>query len=93
MRSSPSLPIEPVECDGNAARRRVGIDMNVRTRKAVGCFAFLAYLTIYALLAASLGVALFPLIPTWAQLIYYAIAGIIWIFPLKPFFGWINRAE
>ena len=22
-----------------------------------------------------------------------AVAGIIWIFPLKPFFGWINKAE
>ncbi|MFN3294995.1 MAG: hypothetical protein ACK414_16375, partial [Gemmobacter sp.] len=35
--------------------------MNVRTRKAVGCFAFWAYLAIYALLAASLGVAEPPL--------------------------------
>lgn len=67
--------------------------MNVRTRKAVGCFAFLAYLAIYALLAASLGVALFPIIPAWAQLIYYAIAGIIWIFPLKPLFDWMNKAQ
>ena len=67
--------------------------MNVRTRKAVGCFAFLAYLTIYALLAASLGVALFPILPAWAQLIYYAIAGIVWIFPLKPLFGWMNKAQ
>jgi hypothetical protein len=93
LRSSPSLPIEPVERDGNAARRRVGEAMHIRTRKAVGCFAFLAYLTIYALLAASLGVALFPILPTWAQLIYYAIAGIVWIFPLKPLFGWMNKAE
>ncbi len=67
--------------------------MNVRTRKAVGCFAFLAYLVIYALLAASLGVALFPILPAWAQLIYYAIAGIVWIFPLKPLFAWMNKAE
>ncbi|MBN8606991.1 MAG: DUF2842 domain-containing protein [Caulobacterales bacterium] len=67
--------------------------MNVRTRKAVGCFAFLAYLAIYALLAASLGVALVPLVPTWAQLIYYAVAGIVWIFPLKPVVGWMNKAE
>jgi hypothetical protein len=67
--------------------------MNVRTRKAVGCLAFLAYLAIYALLSASLGVALFPIIPAWAQLIYYAIAGIIWIFPLKPLFGWMNKTQ
>jgi membrane protein implicated in regulation of membrane protease activity len=65
--------------------------MEMRARKALGCFVLLAYIAVYALLAASLGVALVPLIPTWAQLIYYAIAGIVWIFPLKPLFAWMNR--
>ena len=65
--------------------------MEMRTRKAIGCFVLLTYIAVYAVLAASLGVALAPLIPTWAQLIYYAVAGVIWIFPLKPLFGWMNR--
>lgn len=65
--------------------------MEMRARKALGCFVILAYIAVYAVLAASLGVALVPLIPIWAQLIYYAIAGIVWIFPLKPLFGWMNR--
>jgi len=65
--------------------------MKIRTRKALGCFILLAYIAIYTVLAASLGVALVPLIPTWAQLIFYALAGIVWIFPLKPLFAWINR--
>jgi len=66
--------------------------MDARTRKALGCFALLAYLAVYALLAASLGLALAPYLPTWAELLYYAIAGIVWIFPLKPLFAWMNRA-
>ncbi|MGE0530677.1 MAG: DUF2842 domain-containing protein [Hyphomonadaceae bacterium] len=65
--------------------------MKIRTRKALGCFILLAYIAIYTVLAASLGVALVPLIPTWSQLIFYAVAGIVWIFPLKPLFAWINR--
>lgn len=65
--------------------------MKIRTRKALGCFILLAYIAIYTVLATSLGVALVPLIPTWAQLIFYAVAGIVWIFPLKPLFAWINR--
>ncbi len=65
--------------------------MKIRTRKALGCFILLAYIAIYTVLAASLGVALVALIPTWAQLIFYAVAGIVWIFPLKPLFAWINR--
>jgi hypothetical protein len=67
--------------------------MNMRTRKAIGCFGLLAYLGVYAVLAATLGLALTSLIPTWAQLVYYAIAGIIWIFPLKPLFSWMNRPD
>lgn len=67
--------------------------MNMRTRKAAGCLALLGYLAIYAILAASLGVALFPVVPAWAQLIYYAIAGIVWIFPLRPLFRWMNKPD
>ena len=65
--------------------------MDIRTRKAVGCAVLLVYLGAYALTAAGIGVALSPLMPTWAELVYYAIAGIVWIFPLKPLFGWMNR--
>jgi len=64
--------------------------MNMRQRKAAGCAVLSAYLTVYAGLAASLGVVLAPVIPGWAQLIYYAIAGVVWIFPLKPLFAWMN---
>lgn len=67
--------------------------MDVRVRKALGCFVLLAYIAVYTVMAASLGVALIPVLPTWAQLVFYAIAGVIWIFPLKPLFGWINRAQ
>lgn len=62
-------------------------------RKAVGCFALLTYLAVYALLAASVGVALAPMLPSWAELIYYAVAGIVWIAPLRPLFAWMNRAR
>jgi hypothetical protein len=60
--------------------------MDARTRKAVGCFALLAYLAAYALLAASIGGALAPRLPAWGELVYYAAAGIIWIFPLRRCF-------
>jgi predicted membrane channel-forming protein YqfA (hemolysin III family) len=64
--------------------------MNIRTRKAIGCFALLAYLAVYALVAATLGAALLPILPGWAELIFYVAAGFIWVFPLKPLFGWMN---
>ncbi len=67
--------------------------MDMRTRKALGCFALLAYMAVYAAIAATIGAALAPLVPIWAQLVFYAVAGVIWIFPLKPLFGWMNRGS
>ena len=66
--------------------------MNQRARKALGSLALLAYMGAYAALAATLGAALLPVLPAWAELVFYAVAGVIWIFPLKPMFGWMNRS-
>ena len=65
--------------------------MNARTRKAFGCFLLLAYLAVYAALAATLGAYIWARAPNWAGLIYYALAGVIWVLPLKPLFGWMNK--
>ena len=65
--------------------------MNPRTRKALGCFVLLAYLALYAALAATLGAYILAHAPHWAALIYYVVAGIIWVLPLKPLFAWMNR--
>lgn len=65
--------------------------MNQRTRKAVGSLALLLYIGAYAVLAATIGAALLPVSPAWAELLFYALAGVIWIFPLKPMFAWMNR--
>ncbi len=65
--------------------------MNTRTRKALGCFVLIAYLGLYAAGAATLGGYILEHAPHWAALIYYGVAGVIWVLPLKPLFGWMNR--
>ena len=65
--------------------------MNMRTRKAVGCVGLIAYLVLYAGVAATLGAWLLPHLPFWGELLYYALAGVVWTFPLKPLFAWMNR--
>jgi membrane protein implicated in regulation of membrane protease activity len=67
--------------------------MNQQARKAIGCGGLLLYIGLYAVGAATLGALLAPALPAWAELIYYAVAGVIWIFPLKPLFGWMNRRD
>lgn len=65
--------------------------MDMRARKALGCAALLLYLGLYAGAAALLGAALLPVLPGWAELAFFSVAGVIWIFPLKPLFAWMNR--
>ncbi len=65
--------------------------MDMRTRKALGCAVLLLYLGLYAGAAALLGAALLPVLPPWAELAFFAAAGVIWIFPLRPLFAWMNR--
>lgn len=67
--------------------------MNIRARKAIGCAGLLAYMGLYAVLAATLGAYLLPILPFWAELLFYAVAGIIWIFPMKPLFDWMKRGS
>jgi len=66
--------------------------MNIRTRKAIGCAGLLAYLAIYAAIAATLGGLLAEHAPNYALIAYYAIAGVAWVAPLKPLFAWMNGA-
>lgn len=67
--------------------------MQQSTKKAIGCAALLTYMALYAAAAAALGAALIPHLPAWGELAYYAVAGVIWIAPLKPLFVWMNRAD
>jgi hypothetical protein len=66
--------------------------MEARARKALGCFVLLADLALFTIGAATLAGALLPRAPAWAQLVFFAVAGIVWIAPLRPLFAWMNRA-
>jgi len=65
--------------------------MRTHTRKALGCLGLLTYLAVYAAAAATLGGALTPVLPAWGELVYYAVAGVVWIFPLRPLFIWMKQ--
>lgn len=64
--------------------------MNKGLRRALGSGALLLYLGLYVALAAGLGAQLAPALPTWAQLCFFAVAGVAWVFPLRPLFRWMN---
>jgi len=66
--------------------------MSPSARKALGSFALIAYMLVFIGFAAVLGERVLANTPWWVALIYFVIAGVIWAAPLKPLFGWMNKA-
>lgn len=61
-------------------------------RKPAGIFGILTYIVLWAILVASLAswVGKWPIL---AQAIFYLVAGIVWIFPLKPVLKWMETGH
>jgi len=66
--------------------------MPARIRKALGAAALLLYICGFIVLAIWLSDLLLGGAPIWLQLVYFAVAGIIWVAPLKPLFRWMNNS-
>ena len=61
-------------------------------RKPAGIFAILGLIAIWAALVASLA----PTVGEWpvlAQALFYLVAGIVWILPLKPLLLWMETGR
>jgi hypothetical protein len=61
-------------------------------RKPTGIFAILALITVWAVLVVSLSGAVSKW-PILVQAIFYLIAGIAWILPLKPLLRWMETGR
>jgi hypothetical protein len=61
-------------------------------RKPAGIFAILAMIVIWAVIIASLAGTVGDW-PVLAQAIFYLIAGIAWILPLKPLLRWMETGR
>ena len=61
-------------------------------RKPVGVFGILAIITLWVVLVASLSGS----VGTWpvlVQALFYLVAGLAWILPLKPLLQWIETGR
>jgi hypothetical protein len=61
-------------------------------RKPAGIFAILALITVWAMLVVSLS-ATVSRWPVLVQAIFYLVAGIAWIAPLKPLLAWMETGR
>ena len=67
--------------------------MPIRLRKFIGLMVLLAWLFVYVMLAVGLAMRLLPGAHWTAQLLFYAVAGIAWVFPARYLITWISKIE
>ena len=62
-------------------------ELEPRSRPTIAIFMILAVIAVWALLVASVS----PFVSRWpgaVQLLFYLVAGFIWVLPLKPILRW-----
>jgi hypothetical protein len=62
-----------------------------RTKKLIATLALLFWLPLYALAAMHVGVAVLPDAGPFLTLVYYALAGTVWILPVGLLLPWMHR--
>jgi hypothetical protein len=65
--------------------------MSPRIKKLIGAIVIVVWLPIYALAATGVGVRVLPHAPWYVVLLYYALAGTLWIIPIGLMFPWMYR--
>lgn len=61
------------------------------TKKLIGTIVILIWVPIYALLAMRIGISVLPGANPFVELLYYAIAGTVWIVPIGLMIPWMTR--
>jgi hypothetical protein len=67
--------------------------MPLRTRKLIGAIALLAFLAVYALGAMMVAVVLQVSASKAAEIIYYPVAGLLWVLPAMWLVKWMLRPD
>ncbi|HEX2256295.1 MAG TPA: DUF2842 domain-containing protein [Afifellaceae bacterium] len=67
--------------------------MRQRVRKLVGTIALLAFIGLYALLVMALAASRLAELSGPAQLVFYAVAGLLWVLPAGLIVSWMQRPD
>ena len=62
-------------------------------RKLIGAALLLVFVTVYALVAMTIGAARLPGTSIWVQTAYYAVAGLFWVIPAGLIIKWMQRPD
>lgn len=67
--------------------------MTPRTRKFVGAIILLVFLAAYALIAMLVAVVLQVNASKLVELVYYVVAGLLWVLPAGTLITWMQRPD
>jgi hypothetical protein len=67
--------------------------MSPRTKKLIGTLGLLLWIFIYSLLVMRVAVSVLPDAHWAIELLFYAIAGTAWIFPVGFLLPWMHREK
>ena len=67
--------------------------MRQRTRKLIGAMVLLVFIAFYALLAMMVAAALQVNASKAVELIYYVLAGLLWVLPAGALITWMLRPD
>jgi ABC-type Na+ efflux pump permease subunit len=68
--------------------------MTIRTRKFVGTIILIVMLTVYALLALAAAIVLqVQDANKFVELVYYVVAGLLWVIPAAFVVSWMQRPD
>jgi hypothetical protein len=67
--------------------------MTPRTRKLAGTIVLLLFLSVYALVAMLVAVVLQVNASKTVELIYYVVAGLLWVLPAGALITWMQRPD
>jgi hypothetical protein len=67
--------------------------MPIRTRKFIGAIVLLAFLAVYALAAMMVAVVLQVSASKLAEIVYYPLAGLLWLPPAMWVVKWMQRPD
>lgn len=67
--------------------------MPMRLRKFIGLLVFLAWILVYVLFAWGIALRILPHATGLVALLFYAVAGTAWIFPVRYLFRWMQRPD
>src|SRR4026209_1284514 len=65
--------------------------MHARIRKLIGTVVLLVFLGAYTWAAVIIGAGRITLAPHWAQLLYFAVAGLLWVVPAGLLISWMQH--